>query len=165
MLQFTPDCTALSLMVERLLAVTLHMWLSGHAVSHVIGCHHAKFASKLKYFNSSEFVAPQILVNALACARRKCGATNQSSRLVWTHSNVSWAIPPPHYRTEANRTELHPPVEMRHMTLTRHVFLLYFLFMSLFIDYDICVCSIVLSVVAVQRGHFVVLFSSYWQRK
>ena len=32
MLQFTPDCTALSLTVERWLAVTLHMWLSGHAV-------------------------------------------------------------------------------------------------------------------------------------
>ena len=30
------------------------------------------------HFNSSEFVAPQILVNALACARRKCGATNQN---------------------------------------------------------------------------------------
>ena len=32
MLQFTPDCTALSLTVERWLAVTLHMSLSGHAV-------------------------------------------------------------------------------------------------------------------------------------
>ena len=45
----------------------------------LIGCHHAKFVSKLKYFNLSEFVAPQILVNALACARRKCGATNQKN--------------------------------------------------------------------------------------
>ena len=41
-----------------------------------IGCHHVQFASKLKYFNLGEFVAAQILVNALACARRKCGATN-----------------------------------------------------------------------------------------
>ena len=32
MLQYTPDCTALSLTVERWLAVTLHMSLSGHAV-------------------------------------------------------------------------------------------------------------------------------------
>ena len=32
MLQFTPDCTAISLTVERWLAVTLHMSLSGHAV-------------------------------------------------------------------------------------------------------------------------------------
>ena len=32
MLQFTPDCTALSWPVERWLAVTLHMSLSGHAV-------------------------------------------------------------------------------------------------------------------------------------
>ena len=32
MLQFTPDCTALSLTVERWLAVMLHMSLSGHAV-------------------------------------------------------------------------------------------------------------------------------------
>ena len=44
----------------------------------LIGCHHAKFASKLKYLNSSKFVTAQILVNALACARRKCGATNQN---------------------------------------------------------------------------------------
>ena len=50
---------------------TLHMSLSGHAdwlSSREIKIH----------FNSSEFVAPQILVNALACARRKCGATNQN---------------------------------------------------------------------------------------
>ena len=72
--------------------------LIGCYVTHVtIGCHHAKFVSKFK------FVAPQILVNALACARRKCGATNQKNspdtrlyvnfvwdlvvplRLVWTH--------------------------------------------------------------------------------
>ena len=39
-------------------------------------CHPAKFASKLKYFNSSEFVGAQILVNTLACSGRKCGATN-----------------------------------------------------------------------------------------
>ena len=32
------------------------------------------------HFNSSEFVAPQIRVNVLACARRKCGATNQTCR-------------------------------------------------------------------------------------
>ena len=104
MLQFTPDCTH---------CTEFDGWtLIGCYVTHVtqlsrcwtlIGCHHAKFASKLKYFNSSEFVAAQILVNALACARRKCGATNQKNspdtrlyvhfvwdlvvplRLVWTH--------------------------------------------------------------------------------
>ena len=36
MLQFTPDWTALSLTVERWLAVTLHMWLSGHTVERML---------------------------------------------------------------------------------------------------------------------------------
>ena len=55
----------------------------------LIGCHHAKFASKLKYFNSSEFVAAQILVNALACAQRKCGVTNQNLSLVFSREEFA----------------------------------------------------------------------------
>ena len=55
----------------------------------LIGCHHAKFASKFKYFNSSEFVAPQILVNTLACARRKCGATNQNLSPVFSREKFA----------------------------------------------------------------------------
>ena len=55
----------------------------------LIGCHHAKFASKLKYFNSSEFVAAQILVNVLACAQRKCGATNQNLSPVFSREKFA----------------------------------------------------------------------------
>jgi hypothetical protein len=55
----------------------------------LIGCHHLKFASKLKYLNSSEFVAPQILVNALACARRNCGATNQNLSPVFSREKFA----------------------------------------------------------------------------
>ena len=35
----------------------------------LIGCHHANVAAKFNYFNSSESVTLQILVNALACDR------------------------------------------------------------------------------------------------
>ena len=49
----------------------------------LIGCHHAKFVSKLK------ILAPQILVNALACARRKCGATNQNLSPVFSREKFA----------------------------------------------------------------------------
>ena len=55
----------------------------------LIGCHHTKFTSKLKYLNSSEFVEPQILVNALACARRKCGVTNQNLSPVFPRKKIA----------------------------------------------------------------------------
>ena len=55
----------------------------------LIGCHHTKFASKFKYFKSSEFVAPQILMNALACARRKYGVTNQNLSPVFPRKKIA----------------------------------------------------------------------------
>ena len=50
---------------------------------------HAKFVSKFKYLTWTEFVAPQILVNALPCARRKCGATNQNLSPVFSREKFA----------------------------------------------------------------------------
>ena len=38
----------------------------------LIGCHYTNVAAKFKYFNSSQSVALQILVNALARDKVKC---------------------------------------------------------------------------------------------
>ena len=67
----------------------IHMSLSGYAVERWFCCQHAKFTSKLKYLNSSEFAAAQILVNALACARRKCGVTNQNLSPVFSREKFA----------------------------------------------------------------------------
>ena len=58
----------------------------------LIDCHHANFASKLKYFNSSEFVAPQILVNVLACARRKWARQIKNLRPIRVYTFTLYGI-------------------------------------------------------------------------
>ena len=99
--QFTPDCTALSLTVERWLAVTLHMSLSYHAVE----CWLAVITTKTcRRFSLAEnlpdtrfyvhfvwdLVAPSRLVwthNALLPRRRHvCCVLNQNkAACVWRH--------------------------------------------------------------------------------
>ena len=77
MLQFTPDCTALSLTVERWLAVTLHMSLSGHAVERWLA----------------------------VITRNSCQSWNISTRANLSRHKSSWTCSPVHGESERDKSK------------------------------------------------------------
>ena len=106
MLQFTPDCTALSLTVERWLAVTLHMSLSGHAVERWLAvirqnsCQSLNLSRHKSSWTRSSVHSESVARQINSCRRFSLAKNSPDtrlyvhfvwdpvapSRLVWTHS-------------------------------------------------------------------------------
>ena len=89
MLQFTPDCTALSLTVERWLAVTLHMSLSGHAVERWLA----------------------------VITRNSCQSWNISTRANLSRHKSSWTRSPVHGESVARQIKKIRPIRVYTFTL------------------------------------------------